>query len=95
MTKLEAYVKGEIFYILNERPNLTEEVLRIIFDTHKTMVRLDYMIEENEKLIAAWEANTAHGHGGNDNIPQPDFNAGMMSPMTRVESNGTGGENGC
>ena len=92
MSKLENYVEGEIDYILANKKNLTKDLLKCIFDTHKTMVRLDYLIEKNLQIARDYEAETAHGHGGNDNIPQPDQDAGIMSPIIR-NNGGTG--DGC
>ena len=56
------------------------------------MVRLDYLIEKNLQIARDYETETAHGHGGNDNIPQPDQDAGIMSPIIR-NNGGTG--DGC
>jgi len=82
--KLKAYQDNEIAYIMQNKSTINEAVLRCILDTHYTMVRLDYLIEENEKIAAKYQQETAHGHGGNDNIPQPDESMGILSPITRV-----------
>jgi hypothetical protein len=84
MSKLNDWTKDNINYILIHKQTLTAELLEVILETHRQMSVLDHLIKESEKTKKWWEKDTAHGHGGNDTIPQPDPSAGMLSPMTRV-----------
>jgi len=88
MSTLTKWTEDAIDYIL--AGNISKEMLTTMFETHRELSVLDHQLKEGAKVLEAWKTETAHGHGGNDNIPQPDPSAGMFAPMTRI-----GGEHGC
>ena len=82
--------RTELLGCLRTGTILSKEYADLILDIYKSECRQELYQEQLTKINNSFKFETAHGHSGNDDIPQPDPNAGPFSPMTRIESNGTG-----